>query len=114
VPLCAGQRGMLVLEGDALVTLDWVASEQAWADLHPRFVRGYALDALKRTTTPRPPTREQADGHLTYLRSLPLGDGRPRGAAQGLAATQTGGPRPVHVSALTIDGRLAHFAALAA
>lgn len=114
VPSCAGQRGMLVLEGDALVALDWVASEHAWAELHPRFVRGYALDALQRTTDVRPATRAQADRHLAELLSLPLGEGRPRGAAQELAATHTGGPRPVHVSALTVDGRLAHFAALAA
>ncbi|MFW6051475.1 MAG: ARPP-1 family domain-containing protein [Myxococcota bacterium] len=114
VPSCPGQRGMLVLEGDALVALDWVASEEAWADLHPRFVRGYAMDALERPNAARPASRAQAERHLAHLRSLPLDEGHPRGAARSLGATHTGGPRPVHVSALAVDGHLAHFAALAA
>ena len=45
--LQAGQCGALFALGSAM-TLDWVSRPDAWEHLHPRIVRGYALDAVDR------------------------------------------------------------------
>jgi hypothetical protein len=107
------QRGMLVLAGRQLVALDWLASPEAWADAHPRLVRGYALDGLERSRQERVPTRKAAAEVLDVMSTVSLEPAPTRGAGRRLYGPRPVGPAaPLHATALELDGRLVHLSVL--
>lgn len=110
VCLHPGQRGVVAFVGGRFAALDWIACPDAFAELHPRIVRGYALDAALAAAGDAPPTARDAESVVEELAAIRLERGSPAGDAQRIfggspRATVSGlvrGGRAVQVSALSI------------
>ena len=116
VSLRDGQRGAVVFVGGRFVALDWVASAEAYADLHARLVRGYAFDAVDAVDArARVPSAGEVERLLGALVNVSLENGGAAGAAQRLRGVWGEGTRgEAQVSALVVGGELAQVSMLAA
>lgn len=109
-----GQRGVLAFIGERFVALDWFSNEEAYAEMHPRLIRGYALDAVDAPSDlPVPPTRK-AKAVLEAVMALPLEAVPGTGAGRRLRGRTRREEGGLHASALDLDGRLAQLSVLAA
>ncbi|MCI0330720.1 MAG: hypothetical protein L0196_07190 [candidate division Zixibacteria bacterium] len=63
LPLKEGQQGLLVLLGNRVVGLDYVSRPKAFAELYPKLLKSYALDALfsKEEQKPDDPEKSARD-----------------------------------------------------
>lgn len=110
-----GQRGAVAFVGGRFAALDWLSSEDVYADLHPRLVRGYALDAADAPPGAPAPSRRQVEALLAQVMSLPLEPTLHAAPSAGRPPRAPSAPdgRPLHTSALALDQRLAHLSVLA-
>lgn len=114
VPLRPGQRGMIVFIGGRFAALDWVASEEAWADLHPRLVRGCALDAIDRFPAAEAVSRREVLELVSEVLAVPLHRVPTLGAGHQFRGDCRARGMALHASAAELDGRLAQLGVLAA
>ncbi|MFW6087500.1 MAG: ARPP-1 family domain-containing protein [Myxococcota bacterium] len=113
-PRRQGQRGVLAFIAGRFAALDWLSNEEAYDEVHSRLIRGYALDASEAGGDGPATTRREAQGLLEDVMSLALDPVPTPGAGRRLRAATTRATQALHVSALDMDGRLAHISALAA
>ena len=64
LPLVAGQIGAVAYVNGALASLDLLNRAEAWATLHPRVMRGHALEAIGCSTNPPRLPPEEAPAQL--------------------------------------------------
>ncbi len=104
-----GQTGVLALWSGRVAGLDVVASEKAYAKLHGRLVRSYALDAPTDPPSPAAPDRHTAEEWFAALAAVEVTEHESPG--NGLSYRFTG--RGVVGAALAVDGAVLHAVAFA-
>ena len=104
-----GQTGVLALWSGRVAGLDVVASDQAYAKLHGRLVRSYALDAPTGSPSPAGHDRRTAEEWLAALDQVEATEHESPG--NGLSYRFTG--KGVVGAALAVDGVVLHAVAFA-
>jgi hypothetical protein len=107
--LVPGQVGAVFMLGSRIVGVELVGDTDSWARVFPRILRGYALDALRRTE-PAAVAGHRRRAATAALRRLRAGRWVSRavaGAGQPLTLEEPG----VTATALLLDGRLVHLVA---
>ena len=104
-----GQTGVLALWSGRVAGLDVVASDKAYATLHSRLVRSYALDAPTGGPSPAGHDRQVAEEWLAGLDQVEATEHESPG--NGLSYRFSG--RGVVGSALAVDGAVLHAVAFA-
>jgi hypothetical protein len=108
-PCLPGQTGVLALWSGRVAGLDVVASDKAYAKLHGRLARSYALDAPTGAPSPAGHDRRVAEEWLAALDRVEITEHESPG--NGLSHRFTG-PGVVG-SALAVDGAVLHAVAFA-
>ncbi len=104
-----GQTGVLALWSGRVAGLDVVANDKAYAKLHGRLVRSYALDAPIGSPSPAGHDRRIAEDWLAALNRVECTEHESPG--NGLSYRFTG--RGVVGAALAVDGAVLHAVAFA-
>jgi hypothetical protein len=69
LPRQDGQCGAVACIGGRVTCVDWVSRSDAWASLHAKLVRGYALDAIEQPRRAPFPSRALATVSLALARA---------------------------------------------
>ena len=109
-PCLPGQLGLLALWGGHVVGLDVVGAAEAYAKLHARLVRSYALDAPRGVPSLADADRRAAKEWLAKLADVAVTTHESPG--DGVSLRFTG--RGIAGSALVVDGAVLHAVAFAA
>ncbi|MFW5920871.1 MAG: ARPP-1 family domain-containing protein, partial [Polyangiales bacterium] len=112
VPLHQGQTGVLVLRDGAFVALDWVSRPEAWAELHPRVVRGHLFAERAHLRGEQRTGAGLVEGRsgLRFVRELPI----EAGAKAGLGTrVRTVDGAPAEGTGLVVGDQLVQWSAFA-